>query len=130
MSLQSEVLTLLAAQSSITDLVGSRLSKEWPEQNTVLPAISLTRVSGGKDSALDMSNHFSRARIQIDCFASTHEGATTLADIVKDYLHGYKGAAGSFQIETMSNDNEIDLGENEGDRNDRRVSLDFLIIYL
>lgn len=130
MSLETGLLDLLKANSSIKSIIGSHFRTEWRDQNSKKPAVVITRISGGKDSALDMSNHFNTARIQIDCFADSYEKTKTLAELVKGVLHGYKGPASTYQVETLQLDNEIDLGETIGDRIDRRVALDFFVLYL
>ena len=66
----------------------------------------------------------------MDCFANTYSDVKDLAEAVTDVLHGFKGTAGPYTIETAIQENELDLGEKEGDESTRRVALDFSFIYL
>lgn len=129
MSLEAEILNLLAADAPVAAIVGNRLRLEWLDQNTTQPAIALTRISGGREPGLNPANYFSRARVQIDCQAATYETTKTLAAAVVSVLHGYNGPAGAYQIDSITLDNETDLGVQAGDYQSRRVMLDFDILY-
>lgn len=130
MSLEAELLDILKGNTNIVAMVSNRMRLEWLDQHSDKPAIVISRISGGRDSSLNMSDFFRRARIQVDCFAGRYEKAKELAEMVADALHGYSGAAGTYQIETLTLENEIDLGEQDGLNKTRRVALDFLIVYL
>lgn len=131
MSIEVELMNRLAADGTVSGLVGSRIRAEWVDQNSAYPAISVLRVSGGRNSGLDASNdYWNTARIQVDCWADTYSEARALADAVTSSLHGFKGAAGAFQVESLLLENLSDLGEQVGDRVHRRASLDFFVLYL
>lgn len=129
MSLESEILDVLALSSAVTILTGSRLRFEWPDQDTEIPAVVLTRVGGGRESALASANYFEDALLQLDCFADTYATVKALAAAVKAALHGYTGSAGSFTIAGVYLRNETDLSEKDGDFERRRVSLDFSVSF-
>jgi len=131
MAVETALVDLLAADGTVSGLVGTRLRHEWLDQNATYPAIIVTRISGGRESGLSAStDYWERARIQVDCFGNTYTETKSLGDAVKDVLHGFKGAAGSYQVGSCALDNEVDLGELDGDRGERRVSLDFSVLYL
>ena len=128
MSLETAILDLLAADSAVFALTGDNLRHEWLEQDTPYPAVTITRISTAPeyDLALDPLN---RVRIQVDCFAKSFDEVRELADAVIAELHGYNGAAGTFSIDSITLDNEVSLGEKDGDQVTRRVSLDFFVTY-
>ena len=56
-----------------------------------LPAITYARVSGIRDTTLSGPVGLVKARLQVDCWASTFDGARGLAGAVRRALDGYRG---------------------------------------
>jgi hypothetical protein len=54
-------------------------------------AIVLTRVSDVGDAHLRGPNALSTARLQVDCWAATHDKATELGEFCRQRLDGYAG---------------------------------------
>jgi hypothetical protein len=129
MSLEQELLSLVAADAGVSAF-SPETRTEWRDQNATGNYIIATRISGSRESALQQSNQFRRARVQFDCFADDYSTVKDLAEAVTDFLHGFKGTAGPYTVETSVNENELDLGEQDGDESTRRVALDFSFIYL
>ena len=130
MSLESLLLDRLEADATVSGIVGKRLYHEWRSQGVSKAAVVVTRISGFHDYSLTTTNRFNRARLQFDCFDSTFEKTRTLADAVIAELIGTSGALGSFNIQSISLENELSLGEQDGDNTQRRISLDFVVVYL
>ena len=82
---------------------------DWMENDPAagLPRVRLMRVSGGPNYALDSTRGVARARVQVDCIASTYGAAKALARQVKAAVGGYRGGmlAGVFV------DSERDLSQ-------------------
>ena len=129
MSLESELLTLLAADSAVVALAGTRLRYEWLDQNTTLPAVTLMQVSLFPEYALNLANPLNRARIQVDCWARDFESAADLGAAVIAVLHNYSGTVGVYSIDSISLENNRPLGERDGDDIIRRRSIDFFVTY-
>lgn len=123
MSLESELLTRLALS------ISAPLRHEWIDVNSTLPAACITRISGTRDYELDLSDSLKSARIQLDCFDASFEGARSLADAAITSLEGFSGTLGAFTIDSIRVENEASLSENEGDFSRRRISIDFVVVH-
>lgn len=100
--------TLLLAQSSITDVVSQKIFVGAATQGTEQPYIVIDRTSGEKFKGLDGYQGTRRAEIDIECWHNTPGDATTLADLVSDFLDDYTGAAGSATIKESTQVDETD----------------------
>jgi hypothetical protein len=100
--------TLLLAQSSITDIVSQKIFVGAARQGTEQPYIVIDRMSGEKFKGLDGNQGTRRAEIDIECWHNTPGDATTLADVVSDFLDDYTGAAGSATIKESTQVDEAD----------------------
>lgn len=129
MSLENNLLEVLAGAAAVTAIAGSNLRQEWRDQNDTGPAVTITGISNSPEYALDVSNAFYRARVQLDCFGDTFEQTSDLADAVRGALHGYSGTADGLAIDSVTFENSTTLGEQIGDRKIRRLSLDFFVKY-
>lgn len=130
MSLESLLLDRLEADATVGGIVGKRLYHEWRAQGIKKASVVVTRISGFHEYGLSTSNRFNRSRFQFDCFDTTFEKTRTLADAVIAELISISGTLGSFSIESVSLQNELSLGEQDGDNTIRRISLDFVVVYL
>lgn len=130
MSLESLILDQLEADAAVSAIVGKRLYHEWRSQGVKKASVVITRISGSHEYALTTSNRFNRARFQLDCFDTTFEKTRTLADAVIAVLISISGALGSYTVESITLQNELSLGEQDGDNTTRRISLDFVVVYL
>jgi hypothetical protein len=128
-SLETEILNLLASDATVFGITGDNLRHEWVEKGVQLPALTITRISTLPEYDLMLAS-LHRVRIQIDCFADGFEEVRTMADAVTAVLHAYSGAAGTFQIDSIVLDNETSLGEKDGDKETRRISLDFFVTHI
>ena len=81
----------LLADAQIAAIVGTRLFPLRLPQKVVLPAIVLTRISEVRYGHLRGNEALARPRYQVDCWATTHDGATALGTLVRQRLNGYTG---------------------------------------
>lgn len=86
--------TLLLAQSSVTDLVGTRIFKTAARQGTDKPYIVIDRIDSEKYKGLSGYLSTQHAEVDIECWASTQTAAAALAKVVSDYLDDFSGATG------------------------------------
>lgn len=99
--------TLLLAQSTVTDVVGtSGIYVTTARQTTSLPYIVLDRVGDEKYTALDGYQSARHAEVDIECWHKTPGQAAALAKIVSDYLDDFSGATGG--DETILSSHHID----------------------
>ena len=62
----------------ITDLVGDRIGPDALPQGETLPAITLTKISGGSQQHLSGPSGWAEPRIQSECYATTSTEAEAL----------------------------------------------------
>jgi len=129
------IYSLLANNSGITDLVGTKIYKNIREQRDGLPAITYQVISGVRSYDLTGPNGLVEGRIQINCFsdsASDPLGAGELAVVVRAALNGHMGGAAGVHIELMLLDDQGDLPyidpENEAQNVEAKM-MDFYVLY-
>lgn len=128
MSLETGLYTALTSDSTISGLVNSRIYPEIMPQGVTYPAISYQRVSTVRSQMLSGVDDFTQVRVIIDCWDDSYSGVKAVADAVKSAIDGVT-VLGAQSIQHCFMDGMSDLSQIDGDREDRRVSLSF-IIYL
>lgn len=86
MSVESNLISLLSANSAVVALVDYRFHPFHLPQNEPLPAITYQLIIGGRDYHLRGPSGLSNPHIQIGCWASSYQGAKALAAAVTTCL--------------------------------------------
>lgn len=109
--------TFLLADAGIaaaTLIAGSSPAK-WNVYPVKMPqgvsatSIVYNRISGLGDLHNEGPSGLTRPRIQIDCWATSHDAAVVLANLVKERLDGYKGMMGSVDVQGVIFESERDV---------------------
>jgi hypothetical protein len=132
---EQSIVSLLSADSDITDLVGARIVPDQLAQGDTLPAIAYRVISSEHAHNINGAKAGARfARVTIESYATTRIGANALAELVR--LSGILDWSGSAHgVDVLST--EIDSGafsfteqNTEGSHELRYVtSYDFKILY-
>lgn len=130
---------LVLGESAITAIIGSgAASRMYPvvlKQGVKDPSIVYQRISGVGDHHMQGASGLAQSRIQIDCWAASIDTATTLANLVKERIDGFRG---SVQWDENSPGNAIEFqgiffdSEREGWDNEAglyRVSRDYAVFH-
>jgi len=126
--IEDEIYQLLSCDSTITDLVSTRIYPQVRDQEDGLPAITYQMISQLHGADLTGSNGLVEGRIQINCFASTILAAAQLADIVKNSLSGYQG--GNIESLLLEETNDLPFIEPENETmNVYAKTMDFYVCY-
>jgi hypothetical protein len=89
---RSALRAYLLGSGAISSAVGGeRIFPIRLPQGVVQPSIVYTRISGEGDYHNQGSSGLMRPRVQIDCWAQTADVATSLANLVKVRIDGYRG---------------------------------------
>jgi hypothetical protein len=80
----------ILASAPVAALVGTRVYPMMLPQGPAFPAIVYQRISTVPDMLVDGPG-FAPIRMQLSMWATTFDGARTLADAVVTALHGYHG---------------------------------------
>jgi hypothetical protein len=92
MSLRADLYAYLAAQSAVTDLVGTRIYPEWNASgNETLPYVVYTLISESRDPHLGSASGLVRSTVQIDVYAATTRSMDAVADAIRGELDGFRG---------------------------------------
>src|ERR1044072_9333300 len=87
--------SFLLGSAPIAAMVAARVYPIKLPQGTTGASIVYTRVSGQGDYHLHALSRFASHRFQIDAWSPTADGATSLADLIRDRIDGYRGDMGS-----------------------------------
>lgn len=116
---------LIAANATVSGLVGPRIFWGVAQQGAALPALVLTIVSGADAPHLTGTDGLWRYRVQVDCYGANRPQARTLSRAVVELLNGraFGNILGAFVESTREN--------YDSDAADRphRVSIDFIIMW-
>jgi len=126
MSLETGLYSALTGDGTVSGLVSTRVYPEVMPQGVTYPAISYQRISTVRYNMLSGVDDFTQVRIQVDCWDSSYSGVKTLAAAVKSALDGVT-VLGAETIQHCFMDSMVDLSQVDGDREDRRVSMDFMV---
>lgn len=109
MSIGPGLRSFLLADSTVSALVDTRCYPVQLPQNTVLTSIRYSHISGNRPhSSPQGALGLSGPRIQIDAWAPTYAEAMALAEAIRKRLDGYRGPAGSQQVQGAFFANERD----------------------
>ena len=129
--MEEDLRAALLANAGVSALVGGRISWGLRPQGQALPAVSLTRVTGGYDYTLAERVRTTRPLVQIDCWAGAYGDAKALARAMATALDTLSTAPfqGCF-IEDERDDAE-DPGAPQSDRSTEiyRTSLDVRVVH-
>jgi len=134
MTMLTDLVAKLAAESTVTAIVSTRIYPQILPQAPTFPAITYNQVSALRVRDLEGPAGKSRHRISINCWALTYSAARGLADAVRRSIDGY---GSSFMSDTwvgsVTLDNEMDLFEEDAGRPNvgiYRVVQDYIISHL
>lgn len=127
MSIEESLFTRLSTHAGLSALVSARIYPLILPQKPTLPAVTYTRVSGERVSAMGADTVIARPRFQVSCFASTYASARAVAAQVRAALQRWRGTVGGVVIQDSFIESEIDLYED--DTKLYHTALDFEIIH-
>jgi hypothetical protein len=119
MSAERALTYIIRNTPAITAIIGSpaRVHAITLPQGGAIPAVALQRISTPRVYNLKGKSSLASPRIQLTLWADTVETITTLSAALRSALGGYKGAAGSINVQSIIIDeNERDTREPETQR--------------
>ena len=125
------IYNLLANDAGVSALVSNRISPVLLPQGSAFPAVVYSEVNINATPTKDSNSRLDFTRVQIDCLATTYEGASELADAVREALNvvtpGEYNGVNVFYIEF---DNEQEFSDNAADFDGIfQVSQDYILSY-
>jgi len=116
--IEEALVSILAADGTVSGLVGTRIYPLVVPQNPTLPAVVYQRISGVREHTHDEVGDLARPRFQFTSIATTYSAAKALANAVREALDNYSATKLSVVIDAIFVENEIDvfnLSEDQGD---------------
>jgi len=107
MTIEEAIMTYLLAYSGLTALVGRKIFYEELPQGTVLPAVSIIKISDVKDHTLTSQLENERPIFQFTCFALTKASSRLVANQLKLALQDYSGTLSGIEIQKIELQNEL-----------------------
>lgn len=90
--MQTELRTLLLADTALAALVGTRIGWGVNSQGAALPRIVLQLIGdNGQGHVFEGGDGLYQGRVQINCYGKTYGASAALAQAVKTLLDGYRG---------------------------------------
>lgn len=116
--MRSGLVSLLAGESTISAIVGSRVYVGHAPQGEARPHIVVTQMRSEEYKALDGTGPLRMVSFDIDCKADRTVTAESLAKIVRRFIDDYTGTAGSETIGAVLVNGETDAWESPFDGTD------------
>lgn len=137
MSIEAFVTAWLGRDPDVQEIAGSRIYPVELPQGAGLPALTYYRTGQQGMRSLAGLSGLSRARLTIDCWATSYSDAKGLAAAIRGTwanpkLDGYRGQLAGVFVQTCLCTNEMDLIERpvHGDEAGvKHVALDFDIVF-
>ena len=104
--MRSGLVSLLAGESTISAIVGSRVYVSRAPQTAALPYIIITQISTDEFNTIDGTSGLRSVDFDIDCKSQRSVEAMTLGDAVRDFVKDYTGTAGSQTIKAVELNSE------------------------
>ena len=124
--------SFLLGSAPIAAVVASRVYPIKLPAGTTGASVVYSRVSGGGDYHLQGISGFANQRFQIDAWAPTADAATSLADMIRDRIDGYRGDMGSDSPPTVTV-HGVFFADQREDYDDaaklHRMSRDYFIVF-
>jgi hypothetical protein len=92
-SIETAITALLATDSTVSGIVGSRIYPSVMPTGTAFPAVVYQRISTPRWNAMDNACDTPHARIAITCWAATMAQIIALSRAVENVLAGFVGTA-------------------------------------
>lgn len=133
MSVRGDLIAYLAGRAAIAALVSNRVYRVKRPQGTPLPAIVVTRITGGYGHHLEGGDGKASAVFQLSVFAETNAAAEAVAEAIRDAMQGFMGGTwGTTEVDSVILQNELDLFEEDatgGDQGTHHVVLEYLVVH-
>lgn len=105
--------SLVTGNASIGAMIGTNMFPVVLPENTPLPAIRYTVVSGTSGATFDASGGPQCLRMQFDCFANDADTADALRNALTDLLDGFNGTLSEGTYVTIFSCMQIDFFDSD-----------------
>jgi len=114
MNIGDAIYTILTTDLTIAGIITDKVFPLDAPDGRALPYITYTIISDIPNKNKDRTKTIETMRVQVDVFAQTYDGVTTLADAVNDALSYYSGTVSDVEIDVIVFQDENDLHDSDG----------------
>lgn len=107
-TIETAIFKSLTEESSISDIMGTRLYSLVAPQDATLPYMTYQQISGDRDHVLSGPTGFTKNRFQFNCWATTYGGAKRLFEALRIFWDGFSGTVLNREIQCSQMENELD----------------------
>lgn len=131
--IHNSLFQFLKDDPDVGSIVDDRIYHEWvPQSETTFPALVFQQVAG-QEFASDMDapndRKIEQANYQFDLYARNSADVINGAQTLDSVLRNLRGTIGAVDVQHVEQSNITHLGEIVGDKQVRRVSIDYVIYY-
>ena len=123
----------LQADGLLRAFFGERMYHEWPPQGEKTWPLLVMTLTSGQEFAPDMedddADELNQNNYQFDVYARTSEEVIEAAAAFHSVFKNLRGTIGAVKIQQVDQSNMQHLGEIVGDKQVRRVSLDYAVYF-
>jgi len=94
-TMPADLRALITSSTAITALVSTRVHYNHLPESSARPHIWYRVASDNEELTMDGTGGLHEAFVDLECVGVTEDSAQDLADAVKEFLHGHKGAMGA-----------------------------------
>lgn len=126
--IEQALLTALAADATLTAIVGTRIYPVTAPQGTAAAYVTYEKVTGNPHHDHGGSGNLRWARLSYMCHATTYSQAKAMADAMRNVLDGYRGTLDDVRIGSILSEEDADIGLDDVTRM-QLVAVDFMVQY-
>lgn len=126
MSFEADLRTYLLADSTISNLIGTRMYPVVLPQSPTYPAVSYSTISAQRGHNMQAPDGLAAQRIQVDAWALTYAQARSLSDAIRNRIDSFRGSMGSTKVQGIFFDTERHLNEQDGSTVFYRIETDYI----
>tara|TARA_R100000655_G_C2949260_1_gene187039 strand:+ start:469 stop:876 length:408 start_codon:yes stop_codon:yes gene_type:complete len=120
------IYNILSNDSSITDVVGTRIFPQKIEFNSTIPAITYFITSTTPTNTKNGVSSYDYTDVQITAFGSTYDQASNLSRLIRIALDYVSGTYASIQVDKIFFQDANDIyDDNFGEKGIHYVAMDF-----
>lgn len=108
MSLEADIYTYLAAQTALTDLVGTRIYMMNAPQNTAFPYVVYRKVAASPDYAMGGQSGLQQAWFEFFVYDDLYATVLAVVEQLRQELSGYHGTMGTTVVDWVTLEGEND----------------------
>jgi hypothetical protein len=131
MSVQTAMVAIKTANSTLNTLIGTRFHPDALPQNVTLPAVTFQVISRTREHAFQGRPHLSNTRVQVDGYAATSAARTTLRSALIGAFLPTTRVNGSWGGETLFDiriENEIEgIEQMDTQTQAYRITMDLIV---